>query len=468
MSRKLRMLWSMAFTLVFGLSTATAQTVYVDADATGPHDGTTWCNAFLTLQDALGVAVPGDAVRVADGTYMPDGGYTPAAGAHVAGSGDRTATFQLISGVILEGGYAGCGAGNPDERNIVLHVTILSGDLIGNDVAVSDPIGLPSEPTRAENSYHIVIGSGTDDTAVLSGFTITGGNANGTSGNDVGAGMSNIPGSPTVVNCNFVHNSAANGHAGVDNRSGSQPLFRNCKLIGNVTQTHDGGAMGNFNSASPTLVNCLFSGNYAGSGGGGMNNESNSSPTLENCTFYGNTAAAALGGTDGGGIWNESGSNPTLTNCILWGNSDSGGSDESAQIHNTGGSAPIVTYSCIQGLVGGGDLDDGTNIGNNPMFVDADGDDSIAGTEDDNLHLDISSPCIDAGSNVVVTEATDLDGNLRIVDGDADGTATVDMGAYEFQVGAVPAVSEWGLVAMTLLFLTAGTLVYARRRPAQA
>lgn len=32
----------------------------------------------------------------------------------------------------------------------------------------------------------------------------------------------------------------------------------------------------------------------------------------------------------------------------------------------------------------------------------------------------------------------------------------------------IPTVSEWGLVAMTLLFLTAGTLVYARRRPVQA
>jgi len=45
------------------------------------------------------------------------------------------------------------------------------------------------------------------------------------------------------------------------------------------------------------------------------------------------------------------------------------------------------------------------------------------------------SPCIDTGSNDAVPEdvTTDLDGNPRIVDGDGDSVATVDMGAYEYQ-----------------------------------
>ena len=48
--------------------------------------------------------------------------------------------------------------------------------------------------------------------------------------------------------------------------------------------------------------------------------------------------------------------------------------------------------------------------------------------------------------------------------------ARVDYAGH-FVVGAsapIPAVSIWGLVAMTLLVLTAGTLVYARRRATQA
>ncbi len=42
-----------------------------------------------------------------------------------------------------------------------------------------------------------------------------------------------------------------------------------------------------------------------------------------------------------------------------------------------------------------------------------------------NYHLSLNSPCINAGANVLVTSALDLDGKARIIDG------TVDMGAYE-------------------------------------
>ena len=75
------------------------QVWYVDGQASGPpNDGTTWCTAFTDLQDALTVATAGDEIRVANGRYTPDGG-----------SGVRTATFRLLDGVALLGGYAGCG-----------------------------------------------------------------------------------------------------------------------------------------------------------------------------------------------------------------------------------------------------------------------------------------------------------------------------------------------------------------------
>ena len=88
-------------------------------------------------------------------------------------------------------------------------------------------------------------------------------------------------------------------------------------------------------------------------------------PIVINCTFSLNTALV-----DGGGIYNELSSNPTVTNCIFWGNVDdadasAGGpfTDESAQIHIDSGT-PAVTYSCIQGLVPGGDFDSGANTNN--------------------------------------------------------------------------------------------------------
>jgi hypothetical protein len=66
------------------------------------------------------------------------------------------------------------------------------------------------------------------------------------------------------------------------------------------------------------------------------------------------------------------------------------------------------------------------NIDADPLFIDAEG---------GNFRLQEGSPCIDTGSNDAVPDdvTTDLDGNLRIVDGDGDDVATVDMGAYEFQ-----------------------------------
>ena len=147
--------------------------IYVDADPTGANNGTTWLDAFNHLRDALSAAGSGDEILVAQGIYKPDEDT-----AHPNGSGSRNATFQLRNGVAIKGGYAGFGEPDPDARDIELYETILSGDLAGNDIQV-DPCDLEDEPTRAENSYHVVTGSYTDKTAVLNGFTITAGNANG-------------------------------------------------------------------------------------------------------------------------------------------------------------------------------------------------------------------------------------------------------------------------------------------------
>ena len=366
---------------------------HVDADAPGANTGRDWINAFNDLQDALAVAAPGDKIKVAEGTYKPDegGGQTP---------GDRNATFQLISGVVIEGSYGGFGEPEPDIRNVEVFETILSGD-----------IGTPGN--NSDNSYNVLTGNSTDETAQLDGFTITGGNATDPYPASCGGGMLIMLGSPTLLNCTFINNSADRGGAVANlGYTAGNPTFIKCQFIGNSAGI--GGAMES-QGGEPTLTNCVFSGNTSTGVGGGLHNMGNSNATLVNCTLSGNSAV------DGGGINNSwATSSVEVLNCILWDNSDSGGSDESAQIHIVDGTVS-VDYTCVQGLSGG--LGGTGNIGDDPLFVDADGADDVVGTEDDDVHLLEGSPCIDTGHPAV--EYQDIDGSRN------------DMGAYGGQFGEI-------------------------------
>lgn len=75
----------------------------------------------------------------------------------------------------------------------------------------------------------------------------------------------------------------------------------------------------------------------------------------------------------------------------------------------------------------------GDNIDADPRFLDPDGADDVPGTVDDRFRLQALSPCVDAGRTAAVPPelATDPDGAARIVDGDYDGDAVVDIGAFE-------------------------------------
>ncbi len=148
------------------LSVVTAQAqivVYVDADAIGANDGSSWFDAHNDLQAALVAAVAGEEIWVANGTYTPTAGL------------DRGVSFSLVSGVGLFGGFEGGdsinfpgGETQRDQRNT---------DPDTNGAVLSGDIGSPGD--NSDNSFHVVTGSGTDATSVLDGFTIKAGNANG-------------------------------------------------------------------------------------------------------------------------------------------------------------------------------------------------------------------------------------------------------------------------------------------------
>ncbi len=175
---------------------------YVDASAPGPaHDGASWQTAFTHLQDALDLAAPGDEIWVAQGVYKP-----------TLPSG-RTATFSLLSGVAIYGGFGGHAAGETtrSQRDWRMHVTVLSGDLEGNDQVDAHGVVTDTTKINGQNAYHVVTSRGMMETAVLDGFTITAGAADGSGGYDLGGGLLNVQSSPKLANLTFAGNKASLG-----------------------------------------------------------------------------------------------------------------------------------------------------------------------------------------------------------------------------------------------------------------
>ena len=112
-----------------------------------------------------------------------------------------------------------------------------------------------------------------------------------------------------------------------------------------------------------------------------------------------------------------------VINCIIWGNYQQ-------QVYSS--NYPVtITHSCVQGGAVGED-----NIEDDPLFIDA-----VNG----DFRLQAASPCIDAGKNrgPVFMPLNDLGGNFRQIDGNGDGAAVIDMGAYEYGSATGPIVSVW-------------------------
>lgn len=469
-------------------------TLYVDLhNCPGPGAGTQ-ADPLCRIQRAIELSLPGDEIVVAPGTYNElinfiGKGVTlrgsegkdvtiidvepvedPGTGKPVVRCDNGEGPDSVLDGFTLTGGtgqatksdgFLGGGMFNFNSNPTVMNC-IFTGNTA---TAGGGMFNSGSSPTVTDCMFDGNIAdeegggmasrNGSDPTVVRCTFT-------GNTATD-GGGMHNDLSNLITTACTFDHNNATNNGGGMYN-NGSDPQMTDFVFDQN-SAGRQGGGMYNV-SSNPTLANTMFVGNIADLDGGGIYNAS-SSPTVANGIFSGN------GATYGGGMYNTSGSNPTvisstftanhaavfgggivhnstaliLVNCIFSTNTSS----FSAQIHNQ--AVTIIRFSNIEGSGGsanwqGGQLgtDGGGNIDADPLFVDADGEDNIVGTLDDNLRLLPGSSSIDAGFSFGTP--VDFDGNLRVVD-DSDTPDTgvgfpevIDMGAYEFGAAAPFAVCD--------------------------
>jgi len=392
----------------------------------GLADGTSWANALpnTSLQAAITASTSGDEVWVMSGTYFTTTGT------------NRNIFFSMVNGVAIYGSFAGTET-SPSQR-------IFS---CGYSSVLSAEIGVAG---NADNSYHVINNSSLNNTAILDGFTITGGHANfdllGNDPRSLGGGMLNTGSgggicSPTIRNCLFTNNTALFGGGIFDhgqNGGNANPVITNCIFTLN-TATGGGGAIDNFGyngNASPVVTNCIFYNNTATDRAGAMycwgGGNGNASPTILNCLFINNSSV------DGGAIVADrlnfvSGSSgtaiPVVRNCTFWGNTASG---TGPQFYLLGGAGFAATYSNIdisnQSTPHTINAPGTGNISTAPSFLDisnAIGPDNCWLTNDDGLQFQTASAGIDVGNNTGVP-AFDIRNFSRIVNG------LVDMGAYEY------------------------------------
>jgi hypothetical protein len=259
-----------------------------------------------------------------------------------------------------------------------------------------------------------------DDGAV----TVTNSTLSDNSASDAGGAIANGDGTVTVTGSTLSGNSADKaGGGGIYSFIGGTVTVTNSTLSGNsagsVSGDHDGGGIVN-DGGTLTVTNSTLSGNSATGDGGGIMIFAGGTATVTNSTLSGNAAS-----DQGGGIFNAFNSTVILNNTIV-ANSGSGGQivNDNVSVGALSGSHNLIEGESPVGLVG--------TITADPKL----GPLQINGGPTKTHRLLLGSPAIDAGSNALVPGGVTTDqrgtGFDRIVDGDDNGTAIVDIGAYEF------------------------------------
>ncbi len=301
------------------------------------------------------------------------------------------------------------------QREWNKYPTILSGD-----------INQPGDIN--DNSYHVVVGA---DNAVLDGFTITGGNADGSGSYGEGAGIYCYSVSPVISNCVITDNSSTGLGGGISYCYCDRPIISNCVFAGN--SSIGGGAIGIIGDydihVSPSITNCVFTDNAAICGGGAIIIFGGiTSAQVINCTFFDNHAYI-------GGALATDDCKMQASNCIFWANTATY-NDQIYSYYEYDCWKPPFSHCDIQDSNGSGEnwdsslgIDAGGNIDADPNFTDPcdpDGPDDLWATADDGLAPGPKSLCINAADFWLPPPRTDVTSRVR-----RNVSPYPDIGAYE-------------------------------------
>ena len=418
--------------------------IFVNHQATGNNDGSSWQNAFTLLQDALAIADDGKEIWVAGGIYKP--------------STSSRSSYYLIEKENLKiyGGFTGTEL-QLSQRTLGATETILSGDVLGNDVNTTEFVSNYSNTTRnADNTYRVINITATGDNLLLDGLTISDAHNN-ISASSVGGAIikdksiSHL----TIRNCTIKDNLSRNDGAGLtsefelNNTAGTRGLLliENCKFENNMSRRASGiySIINSNTNVDIKVENSLFNNNIVadlnnssatGIAGSSswfrvISNGSNATLNLTNNTYannidlgtgqsLNNNSRSTIAISKGTGI--TSVFTATVNNSIFWNNTAAGGAIARSitDAFKSPANSVVVSNSIDPLSFNDNSVSSAVNtIILDPLFTDtANGDFTLMST----------SPAINAGDNTFVNLTTDLLNNSRI------SGSIVDMGAYELPV----------------------------------
>ena len=350
-----------------------------------------------TIQDAIDLAVDGDTVVVADGTYDGKGFFN----VNFLGKAITVTSENGPDDCIIDCGLSGRGFifENDEGAGSVLHGLTIQSGYAHHGGAVYCYYASPT----------------------ISGNILT---SNGALYR--GGAIHCYQSSPLIEGNVITFNSA--GWAGAINCYRSSPSIQNNEITFNTATQGEGGGL-RFDDSSSVLVNNLVAGNLATTWGGGIACRQ-AELQIRNCTITGNEA------TDfGGGIGCMESSAPSVTSSILYWDAADEGAEISLRSHNLP-STLSINYSCVAGGQAGVYLEEGCvlnwwggMITADPQFVSGPGGSTylsqIAAGQSEN------SPCINAGNPA----GPMINGTTRT--DSAPDTGVVDMG-YHYEIWEEP------------------------------